>query len=543
MSIASFKMNSVLAYMDDATALAVLNAMWDDLDTVAAETEGNERTERQPNIAGGFEMTDANRSLEVQKLELRSHFISRLDRLLAREWARNETGQDEDEAGAKILKEIADEIKAKSSSGRKLAERLFEVDIDVSAPSSSTTDTSEVASDAKFLSAFRDWAKEHANEKDNGNEQSVTSDNDSKGHEKGPSKAECVCCMADFTSQETVTRPCSHSYCYDCLGDFFRRTITDESAFPPKCCNEPIPIDDEEVKAALDEDLIVGYRDRAEELETPDKIYCSNQECSAWIAPRHLELENEVAKCPKCQASTCTVCKSAAHEGTDCPEDEGTKIILDLAKQEEWSQCYLCHRIVELLHGCWHISKHLRTHPSNVGKLYLLTTSLQFSTLAACFCGAEFCYRCRKPWKTCKPDCEAWEDGDDDWTEDEAPEFEPEADVEVEVEVVENNEPRRLPPPGEVIQLNGVQDVEVQGAEVQDIGIEDADVTDAVFRAIQSIRDGSIDNECNHNGRWLRVEGRHRCENCDYRLHHFAERCLRCHSLLCRRCRLDRTRN
>lgn len=369
--------SSVLAYMDDATALAVLNAMWDDLDAVAAENAFNERLGRHhPNDAeGDLAMTDANRSLEVQKLELRAHFISRLDRLLAREWARNGTEQQESdgEPGARILKEIADEIRAKSSAGRKLADRLFEVNIDVLTPFSSGNDTNEEVSDAKFLTVLRDRAKGQPNEKDDRHDQRGTGYNDSVKHGNGPRTSQCVCCMTNFTSQETVTCRCSHIYCHDCLGDFFRRALTDESTFPPKCCNQPIPVDDDDIKAVLGESLIAEYRDKKEELETQDRTYCSNQECSAWIPPRHFEAEIGVAKCPKCQASTCTVCKSAAHEGADCPEDEGTKTILDLAKQENWRQCYQCHRVVELTQGCWHMSKHLKIQTPDFGTIRSLT--------------------------------------------------------------------------------------------------------------------------------------------------------------------------
>lgn len=164
-------------------------------------------------------------------------------------------------------------------------------------------------------------------------------------------------------------------------------------------------------------------------------------------------------------------------------------------------------------------------------------------TLAACFCSAEFCYRCGRPWKTCKPDCEAWEEGDDDWSDDETPESEPES----ELEIVDLNMPLRLPPRGEVIQLDGAQDAEVQNAEFEDAmllndeflenGFQEAGIQEARFQEVGFQDADSSYDDCDHAGRWHRVEGRHRCQNCLYRLPHFAEMCHDCHLLLCRRCR------
>lgn len=49
------------------------------------------------------------------------------------------------------------------------------------------------------------------------------------------------------------------------------------------------------------------------------------------------------------------MCKGAAHQG-DCPEDEASNQLLALAEQEGWKRCPGCHRMVELTHGCYHMS-------------------------------------------------------------------------------------------------------------------------------------------------------------------------------------------
>lgn len=135
--------------------------------------------------------------------------------------------------------------------------------------------------------------------------------------------------------------------------------MRDISLFPPTCCGVPISIIYDDVRAALGEPLATEFRDKAAEWEAANRrarVHCINPWCSARIPPQNIVPGSDVGICPRCRATTCTICKAAAHPGTDCPEDEGTRNLLRLAGQERWRQCYRCRRIVEFNGGCYHIS-------------------------------------------------------------------------------------------------------------------------------------------------------------------------------------------
>ncbi|CAD6500646.1 BgTH12-06355 [Blumeria graminis f. sp. triticale] len=187
----------------------------------------------------------------------------------------------------------------------------------------------------------------------------------------------CTACQNLLPSNILVRCPCSHDYCEDCLSDLFRASITDESLFPPRCCKQPIVLNSR-VSEILSSELVDRFEEKKIEIETPDRTYCSNQLCSAFI--RMEFIAEEKAECKKCGTTTCIICKGASHIG-DCPSDKSLNLLLELAEERGWQRCYNCRRVVELEIGCNHMT---------------------------CPCGSEFCYVCAERWKTCG--CEQWDE-------------------------------------------------------------------------------------------------------------------------------------
>ncbi|KAF4344091.1 IBR domain protein [Fusarium beomiforme] len=89
-------------------------------------------------------------------------------------------------------------------------------------------------------------------------------------------------------------------------------------------------------------------------------------------------IEAGVANCTRCNKKTCLNCMSDAHSGV-CADDPESERVLRLAEQHGWRRCEQCRRVVELAHGCSHIT---------------------------CLCKYQFCYACGKRWKTCQ--CPQW---------------------------------------------------------------------------------------------------------------------------------------
>lgn len=179
-----------------------------------------------------------------------------------------------------------------------------------------------------------------------------------RSHQSILRMAQCVAC-GDNTEFFNVARaPCQHEYCRSCLEALFKASITDESLFPPRCCRQPINLST--ARIFLKSDLAQLYEKKKIELETPNRTYCYSSICSVFIEKSHID--GEVATCPECQHTTCITCKGRAHTG-DCPNDSAMQQLLLAAQENEWQRCYSCWRLVELDHGCNHMTSVPLSYP------------------------------------------------------------------------------------------------------------------------------------------------------------------------------------
>ncbi|RDA95856.1 hypothetical protein CP533_5165 [Ophiocordyceps camponoti-saundersi (nom. inval.)] len=186
----------------------------------------------------------------------------------------------------------------------------------------------------------------------------------------------CTCCGDQHVFYDVARCPCKHEYCRECLASLFTASIGDESLFPSRCCKQPIPIEPNQV--FLPSELVGKFKAKKIEFETPNRTYCYEPTCSTFVPLQFIK--NDVATCTRCAKTTCTICKQMSHRG-DCPKDPAVQELLRIAAANQWQHCYSCARLVELAHGCNHIT---------------------------CICRAEFCYVCGRPWKTCG--CETWDE-------------------------------------------------------------------------------------------------------------------------------------
>lgn len=277
-------------------------------------------------------------------------------------------------------------------------------------------------------------------------------------------KSDCNSCLTRHPSSTVAECPCEHKYCTECLQSLFSAALTDESLFPPRCCGQPIPIDT--TRPFLTPKLVGEFRAKSLELSDPNRTYCHRPACSTFVPKAFVE--NDIATCPKCRHKTCITCKSASHKGEDCGQDLATQSLLHVAAENGWQRCFACRRVVELEHGCNHMSKlllslflsaslsisiPLRLCSYSSLSLFVsipvclcpflsltlsislpldlyhsLSLSLAISVplcpyptwsiiyldtdlepCKACRCGTEFCYVCGLKWKTCT--CAQWDEG------------------------------------------------------------------------------------------------------------------------------------
>ncbi|KAF9888593.1 hypothetical protein FE257_008525 [Aspergillus nanangensis] len=185
----------------------------------------------------------------------------------------------------------------------------------------------------------------------------------------------CASCLEAFDADDCLTTSCVHSYCRDCTRQIFLGATKDEELYPPRCCGRIIPPGI--AIRILDYSELRAFCERGMEYAAKDRLYCSSPTCSKFIPP--FAINGELGTCHACEQQTHLPCRARAPPHVDCPLDAQLQEVLALAEVEGWRRCPHCRTMVELQHGCNHIT---------------------------CRCGREFCYVCGLVWKTCR--CPVW---------------------------------------------------------------------------------------------------------------------------------------
>ncbi len=163
---------------------------------------------------------------------------------------------------------------------------------------------------------------------------------------------ECVVCLETVHPVDLVTLPCGDHYCRQCLNDRFDSAAMSEANFPPACEHGPIEL--ASVRIFLLHSVVRAYESIQEEFSTPNRVYCYESTCSAWISPTHIH--NNVATCVACSKTTCAYCRAKLHEDeSECPDDPAVQTLMATAQQEGYQQCSQCRRLIERTAGCNHI--------------------------------------------------------------------------------------------------------------------------------------------------------------------------------------------
>jgi len=175
-------------------------------------------------------------------------------------------------------------------------------------------------------------------------EESYTHDKAQQDSTATPYGFRCAACDDQVSPEHIWKAPCHHYYCVDCLEQLFRLSMEDESLYPPRCCQQTMTWSD--VKALVSHDLASVFKSKKEELDTQDKVYCSDPVCSTFIGARHITADTSIATCPICKKLTCVTCKSASHPG-DCPADPSLQPTLEIARGNGWQRCQECGRMID----------------------------------------------------------------------------------------------------------------------------------------------------------------------------------------------------
>lgn len=328
--------------VDEQTAYLIIQLQLQDADSYSSSSKGKARGDETSDESFAFQ-------LQMQELETLSIFLS--DRRMTQSIA------DAVKTDGPILGEaLSQEDIAVRDRG--MARRLTEgaetsnVDYQDSHSKSQLLDDELLAKlQILYVSGFEETQQGLLHQEHNEDGQAESSTWAASRSNPSLTTAYCEACREEKKFFEVARVPCRHEYCRACLEDLFRTAMTDESYFPPRCCQQQIPMI--AVRIFLSSDLVQAFEKKKIEFETPNRTYCYLPTCSAYINTQ--DSNGEGAECHECGSMTCTTCKAAAHAG-DCPNDTALQQVLDTAKENGWQRCYSCWRLVELDHGCNHMT-------------------------------------------------------------------------------------------------------------------------------------------------------------------------------------------
>ncbi|PVH94834.1 hypothetical protein DM02DRAFT_538660 [Periconia macrospinosa] len=181
----------------------------------------------------------------------------------------------------------------------------------------------------------------------------------------------------DLPANKTAKLGCGHRMCHNCLKRQFTLSVSDPQHMPPTCCtSDHIPL--RYVERLFDDKFKRLWNKKYQEYTTANRLYCPAKNCGEWIKPSKIRMDltygMRYARCGRCNTKVCVMCNNRFHTRRECPKDEETNRLVEMAKEKGWQRCYNCKAVVELKEGCNHMT---------------------------CRCTAQFCMVCAAPWKTC----------------------------------------------------------------------------------------------------------------------------------------------
>ncbi|EKV06078.1 hypothetical protein PDIG_78560 [Penicillium digitatum PHI26] len=162
---------------------------------------------------------------------------------------------------------------------------------------------------------------------------------------------ECASCFTKVTNI-MFTGACGHEFCCGCTRQMFLGAVKDEELYPPRCCGNIVPPG--VALRILNYEELRNFGERAIEWTAKDRLYCAEPTCSKFIPP--FAIQHEHGTCPECHQQTHVPCRSLAHPRMNCPMDEPLHAVLEMADAQNWRRCFHCRTMVELHHGCNHIT-------------------------------------------------------------------------------------------------------------------------------------------------------------------------------------------
>ncbi|BGP51048.1 hypothetical protein JCM10450v2_006974 [Rhodotorula kratochvilovae] len=164
---------------------------------------------------------------------------------------------------------------------------------------------------------------------------------------------DCYIC-GDGHDKRNVRLECGHLYCYPCLRELFLIATKDEALNPAACCKRTV--DQSHLSKVLTPAQHTAYLDAVKEFGAPDRLYCANPVCSAFLGAGVCK-GRIMRVCNKCSAKTCQACKAPWHlsDAEACVADTDEIAGPKVAQLVRGVCCHKCKRVVMRNGGCPHV--------------------------------------------------------------------------------------------------------------------------------------------------------------------------------------------
>ncbi|KAF3915254.1 hypothetical protein ABW20_dc0110442 [Dactylellina cionopaga] len=184
---------------------------------------------------------------------------------------------------------------------------------------------------------------------------------------QGEKSYKCTICGDTFLGFELQRLNCGHRHCSECLERNYQYVLDNPASYPAKCC-KGLPLTD--TSFVLSDAQMRVVLELQQTHEASKIISCFSCQGDIYLS----DIGKDAAYCIKCHKLTCTTCRKEMHQDL-CPEDPETDSLRNLAKEEGWTQCPKCNRLIHRTAGC---------------------------NSMVCLCKAHFCFRCANPYPQCK---------------------------------------------------------------------------------------------------------------------------------------------
>ncbi|GFQ04819.1 protein ariadne-2 [Phtheirospermum japonicum] len=172
----------------------------------------------------------------------------------------------------------------------------------------------------------------------------------------------CSICCEEKLSSMMLTVKCSHRFCSHCMKTYVEGKVQ-SAQVPIKCphLNCKYRVSASECISFLPVASYESFERAMDVLGSSNRIYCPYPSCSVLLDA--YECSFDCVECHGCGGFVCVECEVPWHASMTCDEyrdlaleerEDGSG--LASGRNKRWRRCQQCRSMIELVHGCYHMT-------------------------------------------------------------------------------------------------------------------------------------------------------------------------------------------